>query len=181
MQIAVTFRHMEADEGLKEYVREKVQRLQKYIENSQEVHVVLSVEKFRHIAEITIIGEGLTLNSQGRNNDLYAAIDQMVEKMERQIRERRGRVKRKRLAPPPSKTSLEGDGDAFESKEELEIPAMIRRRRTVAKPMSLEEAIAQLQLSQQDFLIFFNSDSGQMNVLCRGKGGGYDWVEPHPK
>ena len=181
MQIAVTFRHMETDEGVKEYAKEKVQRLQKYIENPQEVHIVLSVEKFRHIAEITIIGEGLTLNSQGRNNDLYAAIDQMVEKMERQIRERRGKVRRKRSAPSPSKMPLEGDGDVFEDKEKTEIPAMIQRRRTVAKPMSLDEAIAQLQLSQRDFLIFMNSDSGQMNVLCRGKDGGYEWVEPHPR
>ncbi|MGD0916028.1 MAG: ribosome-associated translation inhibitor RaiA [Thermodesulfobacteriota bacterium] len=181
MQIAVTFRHMETDEGVKEYVREKVQRLQKYVENSQEVHVVLSVEKFRHIAEITIVGEGLTLNSQGRNNDLYAAIDQMAEKMERQIRERRGKVRRKRSASSSSKMPPEGKEDVSEGKEETEIPAMIRRRRTVAKPMSLDEAVAQLQVSQHDYLVFFNSDSGQMNVLCRGKDGGYEWVEPHPK
>jgi len=181
MQIAVTFRHMETDEGVKDYVKEKVQRLQKYVENPQEVHVVLSGEKFRHIAEITIVGEGLTLNSQGRNNDLYVAIDQMVEKMERQIRERRGKVKRKRSAPASSKTPPEGDGDTFESGEKEEIPAMIQRRQTLAKPMSLDEAVAQLQLSQQEFLIFINADSGQMNVLCRGKDGGYEWVEPHPK
>jgi putative sigma-54 modulation protein len=181
MQIAVTFRHMESDEGVKDYVKEKVERLQKYIENPQEVHVVLSGEKFRHIAEITILGEGLTLNSQGRNNDLYAAIDQMVEKMERQVRERRGKGRRKRSAPAPSKAPLEADGDDFGSKEEEEIRTLIQRRRILAKPMSLEEAIAQLQVSKQDFLIFMNSDSGQMNALCRGKDGGYEWVEPHPK
>src|SRR4030042_5626176 len=96
MQIAVTCRHMETDEGIKDYVKGKVQRLEKYIESVQEVHVVLSGEKFRHIAEITIIGNGLTLNSQGKNNDLYKAIDQMIEKIERQIRERRGKLRRKR-------------------------------------------------------------------------------------
>jgi putative sigma-54 modulation protein len=90
---------MEADEAVKAYVKEKVEKLQKYIENPREVHVVLAVEKFRHIAEITILGNGGTFNSQGRDNDLYAAIDQMVDKMERQIRERREKVRRKR---PPS-------------------------------------------------------------------------------
>ena len=100
MQIAVTFRHMETDDGVKRYVKGKVQRLQKYIENPREIHVVLSAEKFRHIAEITIIGNGITLNSQGRNSDLYAAIDQMVDKMERQIRERREKGRRKRPSPP---------------------------------------------------------------------------------
>ncbi len=94
MQMGVTFRHMEADKGVKDYVKEKVERLQKYIVNPGEVHVVLSAEKFRHIAEITIIGNGVTLISQGRNSDLYAAIDQMVEKTERQIRERRGKARR---------------------------------------------------------------------------------------
>ncbi len=93
MQIAVTFRHREPDEGVKDYVKEKVEKLEKYLENPREIHVVLSSEKFRQIAEITIISDGVTLNSQGRDSDLYAAIDQMVEKMERQVRERRGKGK----------------------------------------------------------------------------------------
>lgn len=181
MQIAVTFRHMEAEEGVKGYVNGKVQRLQKYIENPREVHVVLSVEKFRHIAEITVIGDGMTLNSQGRNSDLYTAIDQMVEKMERQIRERRGKVRRKRSSVSPLKTPLQNSQDSFEGKEEAGISSMIQRRRTIAKPMSLEEAVAQLNHSKQDFLVFINSDSGQMNVLYRAESGDYEWVEPHPK
>jgi putative sigma-54 modulation protein len=103
MQIAVTFRHMDVSEGVRGYVKEKVEKLEKYIENPQEVHVVLSVEKFRQIAEITIVSDGMTLNSQGRDNDLYAAIDQMVDKMERQIRERRDKGQTSRLQRPPSR------------------------------------------------------------------------------
>ena len=91
MQIAVTFRHMETNEAVKDYVKEKVQRLEKFVENPREAHVVLATEKFRHMAEITVIGDGGTLNSQGRDSDLYAAIDQMVDKMERQIRGRKGK------------------------------------------------------------------------------------------
>ncbi len=186
MQIGVTFRHMKTDKGVKDYVQEKVQRLQKYIVNPGEVHVVLSAEKFRHIAEITIIGNGVTLNSQGRNSDLYAAIDQMVEKAERQIRERRGRARRKRpnlprsgLLDSSSKAPIGRRGRAFESGEEREIPHITQRKHTLAKPMPLEEAVAQMDLSQEEFLIFINSDSGQMNVLHRGKDGGYEWVEPY--
>jgi len=178
MQIAVTFRHMEADEGVRGYVRGKVQRLQKYIENPREVHVVLSAEKFRHKAEITIIGEGVALNSQGRNSDLYAAIDQMVEKIERQVRERREKVRRKRPNSLVSKIPPQAGENPFAGSEEGDISSLIQRRRTLAKPMSLEEAFAQLQLSKQDFLIFVNSDSGQMNALSRRKDGGFEWVEP---
>jgi len=181
MQIAVTFRHMETDEVVKDYIKHKVKRLQKYIENPREVHVVLSAEKFRHIAEITIIGEGMTLNSQGRDSDLYAAIDQMTGKMERQIRERRGKVKRKRPNPSASKKPLQTVEDPLENKEEGEIPPIIQKRVTLTKPMSLEEAAAQLDLSNKDYLFFINSDSGQMNALYRGKDGGLEWVEPHLK
>lgn len=178
MQVAVTFRHMETDEGVKDYVKEKVQKLQKYVENPREVHVVLTVEKFRHIAEITIVGNGATFNSQGRDNDLYAAIDQMVDKMERQIRERREKVRRKRTTP--SKAPLPLSGKVGEVREG-DLSSLIQKKRTIAKPMSLEEALSQLHLSKKDFLIFINSDSGQMNVVYRSKNGGYGWVEPHPK
>lgn len=179
MQIGVTFRHMEADKGVKDYVKEKVERLQKYIVNPGEAHVVLSAEKFRHIAEITIIGNGVTLNSKGRNSDLYAAIDQMVEKTERQIREQRGKARRKRSNLSSSKASSRKSESTFESREEEEIPHITQKKHTLAKPMCLEEAVAQMDLSQEKFLIFINSDSGQMNVLHRGKEGGYEWVEPY--
>ena len=178
MQIAVTFRHMETSDGVRDYAKEKVKRLEKYIENAQEVHVVLSAEKFRNMAEITIVGEGVTLNSQGRDNDLYAAIDQMVDRMERQIRERRGKGRRKRPSLAPLKESME-EGDTFsEGQETMDIPPDIQRRRTLTKPMSLEEAVAQLRLSKNDYLFFINSDSGQMNALYRSKNGAFEWVEP---
>jgi len=179
MQIGVTFRHMKTDKGVKDYVQEKVQRLQKYIVNPGEVHVVLSAEKFRHIAEITIIGNGVTLNSQGRNSDLYAAIDQMVEKAERQIRERRGKARRRRSNLSSPKAPARRGRRVSKMREEMEVPSVTRRKHTLAKPMPLEEAVAQIDLSQEDFLIFINSDSGQMNVLHRGKDGGYEWVEPY--
>ncbi len=181
MQVAVTFRHMEADEGVKAYVKEKVEKLQKYVENPREVHVVLAVEKFRHIAEITIVGNGGTFNSQGRDNDLYAAIDQMVDKMERQVRERREKARRSRASSASPKVPLSPVGKSVEAKEEGEISSLVQRKRTIAKPMSLDEALSQLQLSKKDFLIFINSDSGQMNVVYRAKDGGYGWVEPHAK
>ena len=175
MQIAVTFRHLEAEEGAKGYVKEKVQRLRKYIENPREVHVVLSAEKFRHIAEITIIGNGMTLNSQGRNTDLYAAIDQMVDKIERQIRERREKGRRKRVNAPPSPIVLSKGEEPFEEKGSS---PLIQKRHIRAKPMSLEEAVVQLEISKRDFLVFLNADSEQLNVLCRSKDGGYEWIEP---
>jgi putative sigma-54 modulation protein len=171
---------MKTHEGVKAYVKEKVEKLRKYIENPREVHVVLAVEKFRHIAEITVVGDGGIFNSQGRDNDLYAAVDQMVDKMERQVRERREKARQKRANASSPKSRLRLRGKAGEEGEEG-LSSLVRRRRMVAKPMSLEEALSQLYLSKKDFLVFVNSDSEQMNVVCRSQDGGYEWVEPHPK
>ena len=178
MQIAVTFRHIEPNQGLKDYVKEKVEKLEKYLENPREVHVVVSSEKFRQIAEITIISDGVTLNSQGRDSDLYAAIDQMVDKMERQVRERRGKGRRKRGTSPSLAAPIEEEGS---SEAKAEAAPVIQKRRILVKPMSPEEAAAQLDLLQQDFFIFINSESGQINVLSRQKDGSFEWVEPSLK
>ncbi len=180
MQISVTFRHMEADEGIREYVKGKIQRLEKYIENPREAHVVLSVERFLYTAEITVVSDGLFLNSVGKENDLYAAIDQMVDKAERQMREKREK-RRKRSGSMSVKAGPARIEEPQEGKEEGDDLPPINRRRTLAKPMSLEEAVAQINISQKQFLVFFNSDSNQINVLCRGKNGGLEWVEPYPE
>ncbi len=176
MQIAVTFRHLEPNEGVKTYVKEKVEKLEKYLGSPREAHVVLSSEKFRQIAEITIVSDGVNLNSEARDSDLYAAIDQMVDKIERQIRERRGKGKRKRGASSP--LPLQAEGSAEEAEDSS---AAIERRRIIVKPMSVEEAAAQLNLGEQDFFIFVNSESTLINVLYRRKDGGYDWIEPSLK
>ncbi len=176
MQIAVTFRHMEPNEALKDYVREKVERIEKHLGNPQEVHVVLSHEKFRYSAEITAVSDGAPLNSQGKDTDLYAAIDQMADKMERQARERRGKERRKRPAGTAG-AGAEAEGPAA-SDASADRAAVIERRRLVVEPMSVEEAAAQLDVLEQDFLLFLSPESGQINAVARKKGGGYDWIEP---
>jgi putative sigma-54 modulation protein len=179
MQIAVTFRHMETSEAARNYVKDKVERLQKYIENPQEIHVVLSAEKFRQTAEITIVSDGMTLNSQGKDTDLYAAIDQMVDRMERQIRERKGKGRRKRTNLTIAESNFQGDEEA--NREEGEGGPRVQRRQASAKPMSPEEALAQFNVADQDILFFINSNSGHMNALYRNKEGGWEWVEPQPE
>jgi len=180
MQIGVTFRHREAEEGIKEYAKDKVGKLEKYLGNPQEVHVVLSAEKFRQTAEITIVADGMTLNSQGRDTDLYTAIDQMVEKMERQIRERQKKSKRKRVNPFSFKIPFLRNRPTVQENPDSEMPVEIQRRQVFAKPMSPEEAMAQLDLNQGEILFFINSNSGQMNALSRDNDGIYQWVEPQP-
>jgi len=180
MQIGVTFRHREAEEGIKEYAKDKVGKLEKYLGNPQEVHVVLSAEKFRQTAEITIVADGMTLNSQGRDTDLHTAIDQMVEKMERQIRERQKKFRRKRSNLFSLKIPFLRNRSTTQEATVPEMPVKVQQNQVFAKPMSPEEAVAQLNLSEKEILFFINSNSGQMNALYRDKGGVYQWVEPQP-
>ncbi len=180
MQLNVTFRHMDPDEGVKDYVKKRVQRLKKFIENPREAHVVLSVEKFRHSAELTILSDGLTLNSEGRDRDLYAAIDLMADKMDRQIREKREKIRRKRGNRSHPEKALQRSPSPDREAAESNLSSRIKRKRISAKPMSLEEALAQLKLSGETTLFFINSNSGEMNALHRSNGD-YEWVEPFPE
>ncbi|MDY0378122.1 MAG: ribosome-associated translation inhibitor RaiA, partial [Desulfobacterales bacterium] len=100
MQTSVTFKNLDPSETLKSYVGEKLDRFDKFLDNPAEANVVLSVEKFRHIAEINIIGDRLNIVGKEETNDMYSAIDMVLDKLEKQIkkskqktRDRRGGIK----------------------------------------------------------------------------------------
>ena len=94
MMINVTFRHMDSNDGIKEYARQKLMKIKKYMDSPVDAHVVLSVEKFRHIAEVTIKGEGVSINGEERSDDMYSAIDNVMDKIGRQIKKHRGKIRR---------------------------------------------------------------------------------------
>jgi len=178
MQISVTFRHLEASEGVKDYIDKRFKRLKKYMGNFKEIHVILSQERYRYIAETTLIMDGNHLNSQAKDSDLYKAIDDMVEKLERQIRESKLKVKRKRSTSTSSNLSYQEIQDSIPEQEEMDLISLIKKRRRLVKPMSIEEAVAQLNLANDRIFFFINSDSGQINALYKLEDGGYEWIEP---
>ena len=96
MQISVTFRHMDSNDGMKEYAKQKLMKMKKYMGSPGEAHVILSVEKFRNIAEVTIRGEGVSINGEERSGDMYSAIDNVMDKIGRQIKKRRGKIRRRK-------------------------------------------------------------------------------------
>lgn len=85
MQVNVTFRHMDPTDALKDYAEEKLARLQKYVDWPLDVNVVLSTEKFAHVAEVTATTKGSSFNGSNRSEDMYASIDGAVDKVERQV------------------------------------------------------------------------------------------------
>ncbi len=96
MLVKTTARHFDLTPGLREHVEERLDRLKKYAYPILEAHVILSVEKYRHIAEVTLHGDGLTVAGKGESGDMYAAIDDVVEKLEKQVqRHKEKRIGRK--------------------------------------------------------------------------------------
>ncbi|NIQ38229.1 MAG: ribosome-associated translation inhibitor RaiA [Proteobacteria bacterium] len=178
MQVVVTFRHFETDDAVRNYAKEKVMKLKKYLERPVEARIVLSVEKFRNIAEATITGDGYTINGMEKTNDIYSSIDKVVGKLERQIRKYRGKTKPRRSGPPYQNHrrgvnvhTAKGSGMGQETR-------IIRNDEYTVKPMSVEEAILQLDAEESDFYIFINPDSGLLNVVYHRKDGNYGLIEP---
>jgi len=182
VEIIVTGRHMELTPTLKDYAKSKVSKLTKYLDNILAAHIVLSVEKYRHIAEITIYLDGVNITSKGETEDMYASIDQVTEKIERQIKKR----KSKYYTPTSRKANITQElANNLTKAEGSTIPELqptsgklVKSSRFASKPMSPEEAMLQLKISKDQFLVFTNSATNMVNVVYEKKDGNYGLIEP---
>ncbi|MFH1727103.1 MAG: ribosome-associated translation inhibitor RaiA [Pseudomonadota bacterium] len=93
MNINVTFRHMETTEALRQYATDKIEKVQKYLDKAISANIVLSVEKFNHIADVTITTKGTTIKVTESTNDMYASIDAVVDKIERKLKKYKDKMK----------------------------------------------------------------------------------------
>jgi putative sigma-54 modulation protein len=176
MDITVTFRKMEPIESLKEYAVEKVSKLKKYLEDPMEAHVVLSVEKFRHSADVTLSVNGARVKGVEETGDMYSAIDQVMDKIEKQVKRHLEKVKSRRS--DSVRGAGEGVGEEDEAGAPLSDETEIEVEKIFAKPMDPEEAAMQLRLSNQDFLVFRNAKSREVNVIYKRKGERLRLIEP---
>ena len=176
MQINVTFRHVEPSVPLKSYAEEKLSRVRKYLEEPIEAHVVLKIEKFRHIAEATVDANGLRINGTEETEDLYSAIDLLADTIEGQAKKCREKGRRRK---PVSVGKEAAGGESSETgvpQDELET-RVIRVEQVFAKPMDLDEAVMQLNLSSDEFMVYTNRHTNRINVLYRRKDGNYGLIE----
>ena len=180
MQVTVTFRHMETSEALKAYAEEKLDRLKKYIDEPIVAQVYLTVEKkIRHIAEISLTAKGITIKAAEATNDMYAAIDAVVDKMERQLRRYKERLKEhKPTADNNRGRQAQKSIVAAESIDQQQEPVVIRSEPISIKPMSVDEAVMQMDLMHKDFLVFTDAATEGINVIYRRKDGNYGLIEP---
>lgn len=178
MQLAVTFRHMEPSDALRDYAHDKLSRVEKYMDSVLEANVVLSVEKFRHTADITILSDGHKINGQEQTEDMYSAIDMVVDKIERQIKRHRQKIRNRKGNKKRETIKETGfEPDQSEDTEDEDRPKIITTTQVFTKPMDVDEAIMQLDISGEDFVIFTNSISKKVNVLHKRSDGNYGLIE----
>ena len=179
MQILVTFRHVDPTSALKAYAEEKLERVKKYLRRPIDAHVILSVSKERHVAEITLKADHVTMFAQETTHDLYSAIDLALDKLEHQaqrLHEKRQHNKKGSINARGT-TASEGSAAAGEPAPER-APEVIRTQPAPAKPMSVEEAVEQLRTSDDEFLVFTNASNQMLAVLYRRKDGNFGLIEP---
>jgi putative sigma-54 modulation protein len=176
MQTSVTFKNLDPTDTLKSYVRDKLDRFDRLLDNPAEANVVLLVEKFRHIAEININGDRLTINGKEETNDMYSAIDMVLDKLEKQIKKNKQKIRERRPGVKGKNITLM-ETDINLPDEELVREVKIKH--IEYKPMDVEEAVLQMDLLNNSFLVFTNARSDQVNVLYRRKDGHYGLIQPN--
>ncbi|MDX2499751.1 MAG: ribosome-associated translation inhibitor RaiA [Deltaproteobacteria bacterium] len=176
MQTSVTFKNIDPSDNLKSYVSDKLNRFDKYLDNPGEANVVLAVEKFRHIAEINIAGDRLTIIGSEETNDMYSAIDMALDKLEKQIKKSKQKIRERRLASKNRNRSMLDEADNLPDED---TERQIKIRNIEYKPMDIEEAVLQMDLIEDNFLVFTNARNDQINVLYRRRDGHYGLIQPN--
>ncbi len=176
MNLNITFRHVEPTEALKSYAVEKVQRLKKYFDGLVDGHVVLDQEKIRHIAEVTLQANGVRINAKEENADFYSAIDNVVDKVERQLVRYKEKLKSHKPLSNRERRSVQEKVYAYESFAE-ETPRVIQTEHYTTHPMNVDEAVMQMDLTEAPFTVFTDED-GKVKVVYRRPDGHYGLIEP---
>jgi putative sigma-54 modulation protein len=175
MQTSVSFKNLEPSEHLKAYVSEKLNRFDKLLDNPAEAGVVLVVEKHRHIAEVNITGDRLSINGKEETGDMYSAIDMVLDKLEKQLKRSKQKIRERRsIAKGQTRTIREEPRQPAED----EFVREVKIENLDAKPMDVEEAVLQMDLSDRAFFVFTNARSSLINVIYRRKDGHYGLVQP---
>ena len=178
MQIQISFRHVDPSDPLKLYVEDKLTRIKKYLEEPIEAHVVLRTEKFRHIAEVSIDASGFHLKGAEETDDMYSSIDLLVDSLETQA----ARKAKEKLSRRRSSAGLKETAGSFEpagqtQKKSEQEPRVIRAEQVYAKPMHVDEAVMELNLSNGEFMVFTNRSTNRVNVLYKRKDGNLGLIE----
>lgn len=184
MLIHIKGKHVEVTDALKSYIEKKLQKLDKYFSEIRQAEVTLSVQRGMQMVEVQLEGDGILLRGEERRgNDMYASIDDVVEKLERRVEKFKGKRAGKSIDDGPKEKNAAKDMamvQAFgpEEIEAGEMPVLVRTKRFALKPMTPEEASQQMELLHHDFFVFRNSDTEDVNVVYKREDGNWGLIEP---
>lgn len=181
LPIQVTGRHVEVTEPIRDYAIKKVEGLHLDYPRIIEAQVVLDVQKYRHLAEVVLFcANHITIEASAESTDLYASIDEVMGKIAQQMRKYKTRIMRQNrprkgeVREIESKIlSIEGFSEAAETE-----PSVVETLKYPVKPMYVDEAILQLEMSSRQFLVFLNVKTNKVNILYRRKGESFGLMEP---
>ena len=185
MNIRITGRHMEMTNALKAYIETGLQKVEAHFDKVIDADVVLVVEKHRHIAEVNLHANGVRINSREASSDMYASVDAVLAKLEKQIRKFKERINRHQ--PRRSREArdyqhaiitLNPDNGHDDHDEGKYSHREITREKLTMKPMDVDEAVMQLELVDDLFIVFSNADTSQVNVLYARDDDTYGLIEP---
>jgi putative sigma-54 modulation protein len=187
MQLDITGRHIEVTPALREFAEEKLSKLERLLEGPLEVHVVLGIEKHRHMAEVLVKSRTGVFSGTQETGDLYASIGEVADKLERQALKHKEKMRARRLKNGPRspeaaavmEASAAPEGtDLDASADPVKSPRIVRSHRYRIKPLSAEDAVLELEGSNEDVLVFRDSESDGVHVVYRQKDGNFALVEP---
>lgn len=179
MNIIVTGRHLEVTPALRSYAEEKIEKVEKYFNNVTEAIITLTVEKYRHKAEVQLRANGVLIQAEEISGAMYSSIDQVMDKIERQLKKFKEKLTRhKGRGEGESIPNLKETAISDIVEEGQESTRIIRRKRFAMKPMSPEEAVMQMDLLDKDFFIFENDSTRDINVIYRRRDGNVGLIEP---
>lgn len=179
MELLITGKNMNVSDRTDKYVREKLGRLDRHLSEPVEARVELSTENTknvnqRQIVQVTLFKNGTIIRAEERSADLRAAVDAVVDKLDKQIRRYKDKQVRKRRSPV-------GLGEAVAEQQveppETE-PLIVRTKKFRTLPMSPLEAVDQMELLGHSFYLFLNEHTGEVNLVYRRDDGNYGVLEP---
>lgn len=178
MAITVRGKNIEITPALRDYVSKRVGKITKYFDGASmgEITAILTVNKSRHSVEVTVPINGILLRGEEVTTDMYASIDLVIEKLEKQIEKYKTKLTRK-LKSGSFRTDLIPARVAAPEASEDEFN-IVKTKRFAVKPMAPDEAIMQMNLINHDFFVFTNADTEDVNVVYRRKDGQYGLIEP---
>lgn len=172
MKLNIRGEKVTVTQSMKNYITEKLSKLDKYFENPAEINanVLVRIKGLEQIIEVTALTKKFTLRAEESNEDFYAAVDLVIAKLERQMRKNKDRLNRKYK----NVETLEFNFD-YETDDEVEenTSAIVKRKNISMKPMDEEEAVLQIELLNHDFFVFKNIDEECVSVIYKRKDGNY--------